>query len=74
MSSTQLMRLSAQLATDRARRWREDFQAFSDQDPSYAPEYLPSPTHARIHALALSNPLKQQRVPNCRPHKFTRLM
>jgi transposase len=21
-------------------RWREDFQAFYDQDPSYAPEYL----------------------------------
>ncbi|MGH3901548.1 MAG: ISL3 family transposase, partial [Pseudonocardiaceae bacterium] len=24
----------------RALRWREDFQAFYDQDPSYAPEYL----------------------------------
>jgi transposase len=36
----QLMRPSAQLATARARRWREDFQAFSGQDPSYAPEYL----------------------------------
>jgi transposase len=36
----QLMRPSAQLATARARRWREDFQAFYDQDPSYAPEYL----------------------------------
>jgi transposase len=38
----QLMRPSAQLATARARRWREDFQAFYDQDPSYAPEYLRS--------------------------------
>jgi transposase len=36
----QLMRPSAQLATARALRWREDFQAFSDQDPSYAPAYL----------------------------------
>jgi transposase len=36
----QLMRPSATLATARALRWREDFQAFSDQDPSYAPEYL----------------------------------
>jgi transposase len=35
-----LMRPSAQLATARARRWRQDFQAFSDQDPSYAPAYL----------------------------------
>jgi transposase len=35
-----LMRPSAQLATARAQRWREDFQAFYDQDPSYAPEYL----------------------------------
>jgi transposase len=35
-----LMRPSAQLATARARRWREDFQAFYDQDPSYAPTYL----------------------------------
>jgi transposase len=34
------MRPSTQLATARARRWREDFQAFCDQDPSYAPEYL----------------------------------
>ncbi len=34
-----LMRPSAQLATARALRWREDFQAFYDQDPSYAPEY-----------------------------------
>jgi Transposase len=33
---------SAQLATARALRWREDFQAFYDQDPSYAPEYLGS--------------------------------
>jgi transposase len=36
----QLMRPSAQLATARAQRWREDFQAFYNQDPSYAPEYL----------------------------------
>jgi transposase len=36
----QLMRPSAQLATARARCWREDFQAFYDQHPSYAPEYL----------------------------------
>jgi transposase len=36
----QLMRPSAQLATARALRWREDFQAFYDQDPSYAAEYL----------------------------------
>jgi transposase len=35
-----LMRPSAQLATARALRWREDFQAFYDQDSSYAPEYL----------------------------------
>lgn len=35
-----LMRPSAQLATARALRWREDFQAFYDQDPSYAAEYL----------------------------------
>jgi transposase len=35
-----LMRPSAQLATARAQRWREDFQAFYAQDPSYAPEYL----------------------------------
>jgi transposase len=35
-----LMRPSVKLATARARRWREDFQAFYDQDPSYAPEYL----------------------------------
>jgi transposase len=35
-----LMRPSAQLATARARRWQQDFQAFYDQDPSYAPEYL----------------------------------
>jgi transposase len=35
-----LMRPSAQLATARALRWRQDFQAFSDQDPHYAPEYL----------------------------------
>ena len=36
----QLMRPSTQLATARALRWREDFQAFYDQDPSYAPAYL----------------------------------
>ncbi len=36
----QLMRPSTQLATARALRWRQDFQAFYDQDPSYAPEYL----------------------------------
>ncbi|MGH8566740.1 MAG: ISL3 family transposase [Gammaproteobacteria bacterium] len=36
----QLMRPSAQLATARALRWREDFQAFYDQDRSYAAEYL----------------------------------
>jgi hypothetical protein len=35
-----LMRPSAQLATARALRWREDFHAFYDQHPSYAPEYL----------------------------------
>lgn len=35
-----LMRPSTQLATARALRWREDFQAFYDQDPSYGPEYL----------------------------------
>jgi transposase len=35
-----LMRPSAQLATARALRWRQDFQAFSDQDPRYAPQYL----------------------------------
>ncbi len=35
-----LLRPSAQLATARAPRWREDFQAFYDQHPSYAPEYL----------------------------------
>jgi transposase len=35
-----LMRPSAQLATARALRWREDFQAFYNQHPSYAPEYL----------------------------------
>jgi transposase len=35
-----LMRPSAQLATARALRWKEDFQAFYDQDPDYAPEYL----------------------------------
>ncbi len=35
-----LMRPSAKLATAQALRWREDFQAFYDQDPSYAPEYL----------------------------------
>ena len=35
-----LMRSSAQLTTTRALRWREDFQAFSDQRSGYAPEYL----------------------------------
>jgi transposase len=35
-----LMRPSAQLATARALRWRQDFQAFYDQHPSYAPAYL----------------------------------
>lgn len=35
-----LMRPSTQLATARALRWREDFQVFYDQHPSYAPEYL----------------------------------
>jgi transposase len=35
-----LMRPCAQLATARALRWREDFQAFYAQDSSYAPEYL----------------------------------
>ena len=35
----QLMRPSAQLATARALRWRQDFQAFYDQHPSYAPEH-----------------------------------
>ncbi|MGH3904706.1 MAG: ISL3 family transposase, partial [Pseudonocardiaceae bacterium] len=34
-----LLRPSAQLATG---RWREDFQAFYDQHPSYAPDYLRS--------------------------------
>ena len=37
-----LLRPSAQLATGRALRWREDFQAFYDQHPSHAPEYLRS--------------------------------
>ncbi|MGH3717387.1 MAG: ISL3 family transposase [Pseudonocardiaceae bacterium] len=36
----QLMRPSARPATARALRRREDFQAFYDQDLSYAPEYL----------------------------------
>jgi transposase len=35
-----LMRPSAPLATARALRWREDFPALYDQDPSYATEYL----------------------------------
>ena len=35
-----LVQPSAQLATARALRWREDFHAFYDQDPSYAPDYL----------------------------------
>jgi len=38
-----LMRPSAQLATARALRWREDFHAFYDQDPSYAPDYHSPP-------------------------------
>lgn len=37
-----LLRPSAQLATGRALRWREDFQAFYDCHPSYAPAYLRS--------------------------------
>ena len=37
-----LLRPSAQLATARALCWREDFQAFYDQHPSYAAEYLRS--------------------------------
>jgi transposase len=37
-----LLRPSARLATGRALRWREDFQAFYEQDPSYAAEYLRS--------------------------------
>jgi transposase len=37
-----LLRPSAKLATGRAMRWREDFQAFYDQDPSYAADYLRS--------------------------------
>jgi hypothetical protein len=39
-SSARLRAASAKLATARALRWREDFPAFSDQDPSYAPDYL----------------------------------
>lgn len=35
-----LTRPSARLATARALRWREDFQAFYDQSPSYAQDYL----------------------------------
>ncbi len=35
-----LTRPSARLATARALRWREDFQAFYDQPPSYAEDYL----------------------------------
>jgi transposase len=35
-----LMRSSARLATARAWRWRENFQAFYYQHPSSAPEYL----------------------------------
>ena len=37
-----LVRPSAQLATTRALRWREDFQAFYDQDPSLCAR-LPAP-------------------------------
>jgi transposase len=40
-----LLRPSAKLATGRAMRWREDFQAFYDQHPSHAPEYLRSWCH-----------------------------
>ena len=39
---SRLLRPSAQLATGRALRWREDFQAFYDQHPSHGPEYLRS--------------------------------
>jgi transposase len=35
-----LTRPSARLATARALRWREDFQAFYDQPDDYAEEYL----------------------------------
>lgn len=35
-----LTRPSSRLASARALRWREDFQAFYDQDPAYAEEYL----------------------------------
>jgi hypothetical protein len=35
-----LMRPPATLATAKALRWREDFHAFYDHDPSYAPKYL----------------------------------
>jgi transposase len=37
-----LLRPSAKLATARALRWREDFQAFYDQHPSHAADYLRS--------------------------------
>jgi transposase len=37
-----LLRPSAKLATARAMRWREDFQAFYDQHPSHAADYLRS--------------------------------
>lgn len=50
-----LLRPSAQLATARALRWREDFQAFYDQHPSYAPEYLHSwcagAKHSRLQPI-----------------------
>jgi transposase len=50
-----LLRPSARLATARALRWREDFQAFYQQDPSYATEYLRSwctrATHSRLQPI-----------------------
>jgi transposase len=50
-----LLRPSAQLATARALRWREDFQAFYDQHPSYAAEYLRSwcigAKHSRLQPI-----------------------
>jgi hypothetical protein len=41
------MRPSAQLATARALRWREDFQAFYHQDPSYGPSICGAGAPAR---------------------------
>jgi len=50
-----LIRPSAQLATARALRWREDFPACYDQDPSDAPEYLrrwcTGAKRSRLHPL-----------------------